>query len=170
MLSALQLHWFWTEQFYICHITLPCICTPWKLNQSVTKWKVWFYVNFLLHPTPDNSVLSHKTHCVYMFYRQSHLSSSITAHHTNAVSEGRKNQGIAIQMIVWEVKRSCIIRSIHQNDGVVITGITCFPFPTLPTVISVDMSNRNMVYLEWKLSSWRWNKIRVKVRVGLGLR
>ena len=42
---------------------------------------------------------------------------------------------------VLGVKRSCIIRSIHQNDEVVITGITSSTSPAPPTVTPADTSS-----------------------------
>ena len=72
MLSALQLHWFWTEHFYICHIPCPAYAHLENLIRvSLNENPDFMWICSYLSPL--NSVLSHKTLCVYMFYWQSHL-------------------------------------------------------------------------------------------------
>ena len=144
MLSALHLHWFWTEHFYICHIHCPAYAyiENWiKVSLKVNHDFMWIFS----YPTPLNSVLSHKMLCVYMFYRQSHLEfQHYCASHQRCIW-GWKELRDSDTNDSLGVKRSCIIRSFHQNDEVVITGITSSPFPTPQTVTSVDISDRNMV-------------------------
>ena len=133
MLSALQLHWFWTEHFYICHIHCPeyAYLENWiKVSLNINLDFMWIFS----YPTTLNSLLSHKMLCVYMFYWQSHLEFQHYCASYQRCILGWKELREVIQVIVWGVKRSCIIRSIHQNGGVVITGATSSRSPTPPTV------------------------------------
>ena len=144
MFSALQLHWFWTEHFYICHIHCPAYAyiENWiKVSLKVNHDFMWIFS----YPTPLNSVISQKPLCVYMFYGQSHLEFWHHCASHKCCIWGWKELRDSNTNDCWGLKRSCIIHSIHQNVGVVITGITSSPSPSPPTVTSVNTSNRKMV-------------------------
>ena len=144
MLSALQLHWFWIKHFYIYHIHCPAYAylENWiNVSLNVNHDFMWIFS----YPTPLNSVLSHKTLCVHTFYWQSHLEFHNYCASYQRCIWGWKELRDSNTNDCLRVRQSCILGSVHQNGGVVITGITASPSPTPPTVTSVDTLGRKMV-------------------------
>ena len=73
-MSELHFHRFWTEHFSFIFATYTAQHMHTMKIESKCHWtKILILWEFIPTQTPLNSVLSHKTLCVYLFYRQSHL-------------------------------------------------------------------------------------------------